>query len=169
MKTTARYRPRLPQENGGLFLADGGVETSLIFDDGLELPLFAAFPLPGDAGGRRALRQYYERFMGDSAPERSGIRAREPDLAGERRLGREARLLIAEIAAANTDAIALMQEMREAHETPASRMVVSGCIGPRGDGYVPGEIMSERLRRPTTRTRWTRSRRPEPTWSAPSP
>lgn len=76
---------------------------------------------------------------------------------------------IAEIAAANTDAIALMQEMREAHETPASPMVVSGCIGPRGDGYVPGQIMSAETADAYHAPRWTPSRMPGPTWSAPSP
>ena len=50
MTTTAGYRRRLPEVHGGLFLTDGGIETSLIFDDGLELPLFAAFPLLRDAG-----------------------------------------------------------------------------------------------------------------------
>lgn len=169
MKTTARYRPRLPQENGGLFLTDGGLETSLIFDDGLELPLFAAFPLLRDAGGRRALRQYYERFMEIARRNALGFVLESPTWRASADWGARLGYSIAEIAAANTDAIALMQEMREAHETPASRMVVSGCVGPRGDGYVPGEIMSERRRRPTTRTRWTPSRRPEPTWSAPSP
>ncbi len=48
-----------------------------------------------------------------------------------------------DIAAINADAIDLMHDLREAYETPASPMVVSGCIGPRGDGYVPGEVMTE--------------------------
>jgi hypothetical protein len=32
----------LPQLGSGLFLTDGGIETSLIFLDGLDLPYFAA-------------------------------------------------------------------------------------------------------------------------------
>ena len=42
-----RYRNALPQLDGGLFLTDGGIETTLIFHDGLELPDFAAFHLLG--------------------------------------------------------------------------------------------------------------------------
>ena len=45
------YRERLPQLDGGLFLTDGGIETTLIFHHGLELPLFAAFDLLKDDEG----------------------------------------------------------------------------------------------------------------------
>ena len=37
-----KYRGRLPQLDGGLFLTDGGLETTLIFHEGFELPMFAA-------------------------------------------------------------------------------------------------------------------------------
>jgi len=41
----AKYRDELPQHTGELFLTDGGLETTLIFHDGLDLPEFAAFDL----------------------------------------------------------------------------------------------------------------------------
>ena len=44
--------------------------------------------------------------------------------------------------AVNIRSIELMQALREAHETTRTPMVVSGCVGPRGDGYVSGEVMS---------------------------
>ena len=34
----ARYRTALPQLAGDIFLTDGGIETTLIFHEGLELP-----------------------------------------------------------------------------------------------------------------------------------
>ena len=37
------YRNALPQLDGGFFVTDGGIETTLIFHQGLELPDFAAF------------------------------------------------------------------------------------------------------------------------------
>ena len=51
----ARYRSALPQLEGGLFLTDGGIETTLIFHEGLELPDFAAFHLLRTATGEAAL------------------------------------------------------------------------------------------------------------------
>ena len=41
----AQYRSALPQLGGDLFLTDGGIETTLIFHDGLALPDFAAYDL----------------------------------------------------------------------------------------------------------------------------
>src|SRR5215467_1172031 len=61
--TMTRYRSHLPQLDGGLFLTDGGIETTLIFHDGLELPYFAAFHLLREARGRAALRAYYARYI----------------------------------------------------------------------------------------------------------
>jgi homocysteine S-methyltransferase len=48
------------------------------------------------------------------------------------------------LADTNRRAIELMVEMREQFETPRSPMPISGNIGPRGDGYVPGKMMSAR-------------------------
>ena len=58
----SRYRNRLPQLAGGLFLTDAGIETTLIFQDGFELPFFAAFDLFKDEKGTEGLA----RQVGDS-------------------------------------------------------------------------------------------------------
>ena len=56
-------RAHLPQTEGGLFLTDGGIETVLIHQQGIDLPAFAAFPLVDDERGREALRDYFEPFL----------------------------------------------------------------------------------------------------------
>ena len=58
----AKYRNNLPQLSGNLFLTDGGLETTLIFHDGLELPSFAAFDLLKRDKGLEALRKYYRTY-----------------------------------------------------------------------------------------------------------
>lgn len=52
---------RLPQRSGGIFLTDAGIETTLTFRDGFDLPHFAAFHLLRDEQGTQALRDYYRR------------------------------------------------------------------------------------------------------------
>lgn len=47
----AKYRNKLPQMNGDFFMTDGGIETTLIFLEGEELPYFAAFHLFKTPGG----------------------------------------------------------------------------------------------------------------------
>ena len=56
-------RDRLPQTEGGTFLTDGGIETVLIFHEGIDLPAFAAFPLVDHEHGREALRGYFEPYL----------------------------------------------------------------------------------------------------------
>ena len=53
------YRPALPQLGGGLYLTDGGLETTPIFHEGREVPGFAAFHLLGTPQGRTARRKYF--------------------------------------------------------------------------------------------------------------
>ena len=53
-------RNELPQLFDQVFLTDGGLETTLIFHDGFDLPCFASFPLLKDEQGREALQNYYQ-------------------------------------------------------------------------------------------------------------
>lgn len=58
----AKYRKELPQLSGGIFLTDGGIETTLVFHEGLELPHFAAFHLLKDKKGEAVLRRYFRTY-----------------------------------------------------------------------------------------------------------
>lgn len=51
----SRYRHDLPQLSGGLFLADGGLETDLIFNKGVAISEFAAHTLLPNPAGRAQL------------------------------------------------------------------------------------------------------------------
>ena len=68
-----RYRDRLPQLDGQLFLTDGGIETVLIFHEGLDLPAFAAFDLLKDDAGTEALRRYYAPYASLAASRGLGF------------------------------------------------------------------------------------------------
>ncbi len=54
-------RATLPQLEHRPFLTDSGLETTLIFNEGVDLPSFAAFVLLETWDGRRRLRRYFER------------------------------------------------------------------------------------------------------------
>jgi S-methylmethionine-dependent homocysteine/selenocysteine methylase len=137
-----RYREALPQLGRVPFLTDGGIETTLIFHDGHELPYFAAYDLLARDGGDEALRGYFEPYVRIALERGVGIvletatwRA-SPDWA--ERLGHSPERL----AELNRRAVALLVELRDEHETELTPIVVSGCLGPRGDGYAVGEAMS---------------------------
>jgi S-methylmethionine-dependent homocysteine/selenocysteine methylase len=138
-----RHRHRLPQLDAARpFLTDGGLETTLIFHRGLDLPCFAAFDLLKDDAGRAELRAYFEPYIALARERGVGFvldtatwRA-NPDWAA--RLGYS----LEELDAANRAAMALAEELRAEGESQGTPIVVNGVIGPRGDGYDPGELMS---------------------------
>ncbi|MFN3461904.1 MAG: homocysteine S-methyltransferase family protein [Oceanibaculum sp.] len=138
----SKYRHDLPQLSESLFLTDGGLETTLIFQDGVELPCFASFPLADEPKGREMLRGYYARYARMAQQRGIGFiletptwRA-NPDWAAK--LGYDADRL----AESNRNSVSLMAEIRDAFETATSPMVISGAIGPRGDGYRADSRMS---------------------------
>jgi S-methylmethionine-dependent homocysteine/selenocysteine methylase len=141
-ETRARYRDALPQLADVPFLTDGGIETTLIFHDELDLPHFAAYDLLTRDGGTEALRRYFEPYVRTARESGVGIvletatwRA-NPDWA--ERIGHTA----VELAELNRRAVRLLEELRAEYETESTPIVVSGCVGPRGDGYVVGEAMT---------------------------
>jgi S-methylmethionine-dependent homocysteine/selenocysteine methylase len=136
----AKHRHKLPQTGGDLFLTDGGIETTLIFHDGLELPLFAAFHLLKDGAGRAALRRYYFPYAALARDEGLGFILESPTWRASPDWGEKLGYSSEALDRANREAIGLMRELRGAFERGAP-MVISGCVGPRGDGYHPERTM----------------------------
>jgi len=138
----SQYRGNLPQLAGKRCLTDGGMESTLVFHEGIELPCFAAFDVLARPGGEETIRRYMLRYIeialrhGAGCILESATWRASPDWGARLGYSREA------LARVNARALALVRELAEAHATPASPMLVAGCIGPRGDGYVPGELMS---------------------------
>jgi len=135
------YRDHLPQLDGGLFLTDGGIETVLIFHEGLELPAFAAFDLLKDDAGTEALRRYYDPYASLAREHGLGFVLESPTWRASARWGAELGYNEADLSLLNRKAIALMEEIRDAYANGAP-VVISGCIGPHDDGYRPGETLS---------------------------
>jgi S-methylmethionine-dependent homocysteine/selenocysteine methylase len=138
----SQYRKRLPQLEGGLFLTDGGIETTLIFHEGLELPHFAAFHLMQDEAGIAALRRYFVRYAEIARANGTGFILESPTWRASSDWGEKLGYSPDALASANARSIALMQELRTELQGKRTPIVVSGCVGPRGDGYDPGTAMS---------------------------
>jgi S-methylmethionine-dependent homocysteine/selenocysteine methylase len=116
------------------------METVLIFDYGLELPDFASFVLLDDPEGAQALRSYYETFL-DIARERgAGIVLDTPTWRANADWGERLGYSAEALADVNRRGVGLLEELRQ--DAVGTELVISGCIGPRGDGYVVGETMT---------------------------
>jgi S-methylmethionine-dependent homocysteine/selenocysteine methylase len=132
-----RYRTHLPQLDGDLFLTDGGIETTLIFHQGLDLPLFAAFDLLKDEEGTEALRSYYAPYAALAQERGLGLVLESPTWRASPRWAGEIGYSERELDDMNRRAIALMEELRDRYGAGDAPIVISGCIGPQDDGYNP--------------------------------
>ena len=138
----SKYRAALPQLNGTFLLADGGMETTLIFHKGLDLPNFASFPLLETEKGRTMLVDYFRPYIQIALNHGVGFLLDTPTWRCNPDWGALMGYSEAALAKANADAVTMLTSLRERTETPQTPIVINGLIGPRGDGYVPGHQMT---------------------------
>ena len=128
----------LPQLSGSVFIADGGMETTLIFRDGFDLPHFAAFTLLDDERGRAGLRAYYEPYLQVAREHGVGVVLDTPTWRANPDWGALLGYSPEQLDDVNRRAVGLLDELRGSD----ANVLISGCVGPRGDGYVADELMS---------------------------
>jgi len=138
----ARYRTQLPQLGDDTFLTDGGLETTLVFHQGLDLPYFAAFHLLKNPEGSAILSRYYHDYCRMARERGLGFVLESATWRASRDWGARLGYDSAALAEMNRRAIQLLSDIRDGYQDAGSPMVISGCIGPRGDGYDPGEPMT---------------------------
>ena len=138
----AKYRSSLPQLGSKLFLTDAGLETILVFHEGVDLPCFASFPLLGSEKGLQRLRDYYAGFAELAVSKGVGLILEGATWRANPDWGAKLGYDQAALGEINRRSILLMLDIRRAYETAQSPMPISGNIGPRGDGYDPGKIMT---------------------------
>jgi S-methylmethionine-dependent homocysteine/selenocysteine methylase len=129
----------LPQLDGRTFITDGGMETTLIFRDGLELPEFASFVLLDDPEGLAALRGYYASYVAIAERHGVGIVLDTPTWRANPDWGVRLGYSADALGDVNRRGVTLLEEVRA--EAGDVEMLISGCIGPRGDRYVVGDAM----------------------------
>jgi homocysteine S-methyltransferase len=122
------------------FLTDGGLETTLVFHQGLDLPDFAAFPLLNSEAGRAGLAAYYTPYLDLAARVGTGFVLDTPTWRANPDWGARVGYDAVRLAAVNHRAVEFVSAL--AVEWPGVSAVVNGVIGPRGDGYVVGATMS---------------------------
>lgn len=137
----ARYRKNLPQLGRDLFLTDSGLETDLVFNKGFDLPYFSTIPLLKDEAARDAIIRYLKAHIDIARKHDRGIILETPTWRASPDWSAPLGYNLDELADANRDAVALMADIVEASSLDRP-LIISGCIGPRGDGYDPGALMT---------------------------
>lgn len=127
---------------GKPFLTDAGLETWLVFQQGIDLPHFSALTIMEEDRGVAVLREYFEPFLELAADQDCGFQLESPTWRASPDWAEPLGYSMARLEQLNRDSIALMRELRDRWEDRIDPLIVSGCIGPRGDGYDPAAGMS---------------------------
>lgn len=138
----SQYRNDLSRTLSRTLMTDGGLETTLIFHQGIDLPSMAAFTLLKDEAGTDVLRDYYTRYVELARAHGMGFVLESPTWRANRDWAAAIGYDTKALADANRQGVGLMLEIRERFEEPGHPFLVSGNIGPRGDGYFPDRLMT---------------------------
>lgn len=134
---------RLPEVAAG-WVTDGGLETDLIFHRGLDLPDFASFPLLDDEQGRDVLADYYRAYAVVAAGAGAGLLLETPTWRANTdwgaRLGYDAQAL----RRVNRAAVDHLRGLADEVSADVADVLVVGVVGPRGDGYLAGDLDASR-------------------------
>lgn len=132
-----KYRKNLPQLTNKTFITDGGLETTLVFENGLQLPEFAAFTILKEEHGKRILSEYCLPYIELAKKHHLGLVIESATWRASKGWGKKLGYDEQELEEVNYQGIEILAELRKNHEDENSPIVISGCIGPRGDGYRP--------------------------------
>ncbi|RYD50516.1 MAG: homocysteine S-methyltransferase, partial [Sphingomonadales bacterium] len=125
-----------------IFLTDGGLETTLIFIDGYELPCFAAFDLLKREDGYRGISKYYRQYLHIARDVKANFILETPTWRANPDWIEKVGYPASAIEEVNEQAVKLVKELKVEFANDIDTILISGCIGPRGDGYRAEHKMS---------------------------
>jgi S-methylmethionine-dependent homocysteine/selenocysteine methylase len=125
----------LAQLNGKLCLTDGGMETDLIFNKQIPLPLFASYDLLRSEEGYSILYDYYKDYARLALNFNSGLILETPTWRANADWGRKLGDTAEDLHRFNLSAVKLVAKIKQEYASENTPIVISACIGPRGDGY----------------------------------
>lgn len=137
-----KYRTDLPQLTMSTFMTDGGLETDLIFNRGIDLPEFAAFDLLKNEEGKEVLRKYFIDYLEVSKDTCSGFVLEAPTYRANPDWALKIGYSLESLKDINGIAVRELEKLRNDYENDDFKIAISVCIGPRGDGYSPDNLMS---------------------------
>ena len=133
----AIHRDALPQLSGEFFLADGGIETDLIFNHGIEIPEFAAHALLPDPRTREVMAGYMREYLSLAREMKAGFVLDSQTWKAHPHWANDLGATEDDLREANRNSIAFIDQLRDEFATNEKPIVLNGVIGPRGDAYAP--------------------------------
>ncbi|TGT90652.1 homocysteine S-methyltransferase, partial [Mesorhizobium sp. M5C.F.Ca.ET.164.01.1.1] len=125
-----------------VFLTDGGLETSLVFLEGLDLPSFAAFPLLGEEEGRTTLARYFRQYLDIADKHGVGFVLDTPTWRANPDWGEKLGYSKVALSGIDMQAVSWARALAAPYVARGMTVLVNGVVGPRGDGYRIDTVMT---------------------------
>jgi len=129
------YRTNLPIMSGDQFITDGGINTTLIHRHGIDFPLFASFVLMDSPDGQEKFKEYYVEYLELARKYGRGLVLDTPTWRANPEWGEKLGYDMQRLSEINDASVTMLRDLRRKYEADSQPIVISGTIGPRGDGY----------------------------------
>jgi len=129
--------------HGQAFVTDGGIETDLIFNRGIALREFAAFPLVEDEAGQRVLTAYFDEYAAIAADAGAGLLLETPTWRASGDWGARLGYSADGLKRVNAGAVALLAGLRDRYRLQIGHVLISGQVGPRDPAEQRGPASSD--------------------------
>lgn len=124
------------------FLTDGGLETTLVFHDGVDLPYFASFTELDAEGGLARLDRYFNHYLEAAESAGTGFVLDTLTWRANTAWGKIMGHDVAAIEDINRRAVAYAQSLKTKWQSRVEPILINGVIGPAGDGYAPDAMLT---------------------------
>jgi homocysteine S-methyltransferase len=131
--TSSRFA--FPLSDQAVFLTDGGLETTLVFLEGIDLPCFAAFPLLRSEEGREKLESYFAPYIRTAMERDVGFILDTPTWRANPDWAAKLGVSSDDLMDINREAVHWAARLRDRLSDRPERILINGVVGPRGDGY----------------------------------
>jgi S-methylmethionine-dependent homocysteine/selenocysteine methylase len=135
-----KFRHNLPQLGNTVFACYTGMDTDLLYNQGIDLPGFASYPLLANPEHKSLLRGYYSRLVDLAQEQNVGVILDSVTWVANRDRGAALGYTPEDLRKFNIEAVELIASVRNEKEYMPT--VLCGQVGPRGDGYAPSDQMT---------------------------
>ena len=125
-----------------ILLTDGGLETTLIFENGIDLPHFACFQMLDQPQQAQILKDYFRPYLDIAHKQNTGFVLESPTWRANKNWGYKLGYTDDELGDLRRRSIEQLQELKAEYADKISPIIISGNIGPGSDGYVVTSAMT---------------------------
>ncbi len=129
-------KKRFPdQQNGVLYLTEGGTETEIMYKYGYELPHFAMYPLLDNSQAVAEMERMFQRYLETAAKHGFAALMGGLDYRASPDWGKLLGYSSDGLAEMQLRAIAFLRDVARPYSDQISQILIVGVVGPRGDAY----------------------------------